>query len=59
MFRFKLKIKYEMALLVLWEAQIVALDPFVISRGLLATYSIKIHSHERCKKAQQTERTET
>jgi hypothetical protein len=48
-----------MALLVVWKAQMVALDPFVISRGLLATYSIKIHSHERSKKAQQTERPET
>jgi len=34
-------------------------DQFVSGRGLLATLSIKTHSHERCKKAQQTVCTET
>jgi hypothetical protein len=33
---------------------LVALDPFGSGRGLLVTCSIKIRSHDRCKKAQQT-----
>jgi len=47
------------ALHVICGRHLVALDPFVSGRGLLATYSIKIQSYERCKKAQQTVRTET
>ena len=43
-----------MALQVVCARHLVAIDPFECGRGLLATCSIKIHSHDRCKKAQQT-----
>jgi len=50
---------HTVALQVVCGRHLVALDPFVRGRGLLATYSIKIHSHDRCKKAQQTVCKET
>ena len=48
---------HRVALHVICGRHLVALEPFVSGRGLLATYNIKIHSHERCKKKQQTVRT--
>jgi len=42
------------ALHVISGRYLVALEPFLSGRGLLVTYSIKIHSHERCKDAQHT-----